>query len=151
MRWHPMSPFGKLTSALPVLCAVIAASAAGAQQSRTNPSGAPSYPASFTEPMPLHTTALGSFTRRISSANREAQAYLDQGFQQMYAFAKNDAARSFREAQKRDPSCAICFWGEAWAWGSYLNGPMTEEEAPRAYAAIQKALAIKGRAPEKER
>jgi tetratricopeptide (TPR) repeat protein len=137
-----MSPFGKRTSALQVLCAVIAAVPAAAQ---------PSYPASFTEPIPLHTTGLGSFTRPISSASREAQAYFDQGFQMMYAFAKEDAARSFREAQKRDPSCAICFWGEAWAWGSYLNGPMTVEEAPRAYAAIQKALAIKGRADEKER
>ena len=43
----------------------------------------------------------------------------------MYAFAKTEAVRSFREAWKRDPNCAICYWGEAWAWGSYLNGPMT--------------------------
>ena len=39
----------------------------------------------------------------------------------MYAFAKPEAVRSFREAWKRDPNCAICYWGEAWAWGSYLN------------------------------
>ena len=43
----------------------------------------------------------------------------------MYAFAKPEAVRSFREAWKRDPDCAICYWGEAWAWGSYLNAPMT--------------------------
>ena len=60
----------------------------------------------------------------------------------MYAFTKEDAARSFREAQQRDPTCAICYWGEAWAWGSYLNGAMREREAPHAYAAIQKALAL---------
>ena len=93
-----MSPFGKRTSALGVLCAVLVAFPAAAQQSQTNPSATPSYPASFTEPMPLHTAGLGSFTRPISSANREAQAYFDQGFQMMYAFAKEDAARSFREA-----------------------------------------------------
>ena len=57
----------------------------------------------------------------------------------MYAFAKQDAARSFREAWRRDPNCAICYWGEAWAWGSYLNGPMRPAEAPFAYAAIQRA------------
>ena len=80
--------------------------------------------------------------RPISSDNAEARQLFDQGFQLMYAFAKVDAARSFREAQKRDPDCAICYWGEAWTWGSYLNGPMRADEAPRAYAAIQKALAL---------
>lgn len=60
----------------------------------------------------------------------------------MYAFTKVDAARSFREAQKADSLCAICHWGEAWAWGSYLNGPMTKDEAPRAYAAIQRAVEL---------
>ena len=69
----------------------------------------------------------------------------------MYAFAKPEAVRSFREAWKRDPDCAICYWGEAWAWGSYLNGPMNAEEAPHAYAAIQKALALKDKASVKER
>ena len=33
------------------------------------------------------------------------------------AFARIDAIRSFREAWKRDPECAICYWGEGWAWG----------------------------------
>ena len=60
----------------------------------------------------------------------------------MYAFDTNDAARSFREAQRRDPACAICFWGEAWAWGSYLNAPMPARQAPFAYAAIQRAKAL---------
>ena len=64
----------------------------------------------------------------------------------MYAFAKPEAVRSFRESWKRDAECAICYWGEAWAWGSYLNAPMTAEEAPYAYAAIQKALALKAHA-----
>ena len=101
-----------------------------------------SLPDSFDEPMPLLTSSLGSFTRPISSDNPEAGKYFDQGFQLMYAFAKVDAARSFREAQQHDPDCAICYWGEAWTWGSYLNGPMRADEAPRAYAAIQKALAL---------
>ena len=82
----------------------------------------------------------------MSSTNKEAQAFFDQGFQMMYSFAKPEAVRSFREAWKRDPECAICYWGEAWAWGSYLNAPMTPEEAPYAYAAAQKALSLKSRA-----
>ena len=78
----------------------------------------------YTEPIAIYKTGLGTFTRPMSSTNKEAQAYFDQGFQMMYSFAKPEAVRSFREAWKRDPECAICYWGEAWAWGSYLNAPM---------------------------
>ena len=99
-------------------------------------------PADFNEPIRLYTAVLGKFTRPISSPNPQARAYFNQGFQLMYAFARVEAGRSFREAQRRDPTCAICYWGEAWAWGSYLNRPMTVPEAPRAYAAIQKAIAL---------
>ncbi len=104
-----------------------------------------------TQPIAIFKSGLGTFSRPISSSNAEAQAFSDQGFQMMYAFAKPEAIRSFREAWKRDPNCAICYWGEAWAWGSYLNGPMSADEAPHAYAAIQKALTLKDKAPVKER
>ena len=96
-----------------------------------------------TQPIDIFKNGLGRFTHPISSSNKEAQAFFDQGFQMMYAFAKPEAIRSFREAWKRDENCAICYWGEAWAWGSYLNGPMSPDEAPHAYAAIRKALALK--------
>ena len=99
----------------------------------------PSYPASFSEPFPLFEKALGDFDRPVSSSVDGVQEYFNQGFQMMYAFTKVDAARSFKEAQKLDPTCSMCFWGEAWAWGPYLNGKMLEAEAPRAYASIQAA------------
>jgi tetratricopeptide (TPR) repeat protein len=107
-------------------------------------------PPRYSDPIPLYTVGLGPFTRPISSKNPEAQSYFTQGFQMMYAFAKPEAVRSFRESWKRDPECAICFWGEAWALGSYLNEPMTLTDAPLAYTALQKAIALKGRAPAKE-
>ena len=103
---------------------------------------APSLPARYSEPISLYSAALGSFTRPISSSNAEAQAYFDQGFQLRYAFASAEAIRSFREAWMRDPNCAICYWGEAWALGSFLNGSMGAMLAPHAYAASQKALAL---------
>ena len=85
---------------------------------------------------------LGTFSRKISSENTEAQAYFNQGIQLKYSFAVRDAAKSFREAQKRDSTCAICYWGEAWALGSYLNEPMNEDNAPVAYEKMQKALEL---------
>jgi tetratricopeptide (TPR) repeat protein len=123
----------------------------------TVPSAPPQAPASpqlppyVAEPIPLYKVGLGSFSRKISSANGEAQAFFDQGFQLMYAFGKYEAVRSFREAWKRDPECAICYWGEAWAWGSNLNQIMSGGESPFAYAAVQKALSLKPKAGDKER
>ncbi len=128
-------PFTVTTALFAVTILAFAPAAMGAQDP-------PALPESFSEPMPLYTKALGSFSRPISSSNPEAQAYFDQGFQMMYAFAKQDATSSFREAAKLDPDCAVCFWGEAWTWGSYLNGAMLPRESPHAYAAIQRALEL---------
>ncbi|HEY1946690.1 MAG TPA: hypothetical protein VGG97_06770 [Bryobacteraceae bacterium] len=100
---------------------------------------APSHQQDTDAPIPLFQTALGTFARPISSLNTETQAYFNQGFRLMYAFDKKDARRSFIEAEKRDPDCAICYWGEAWSLGSFLNGSMQAAESPRAFAAIQKA------------
>jgi tetratricopeptide (TPR) repeat protein len=111
-------------------------------------------PPQFDEPMPLHHDGrgLGPFSRPITTSSPEAQLYFDQGIQLLYAFAPGEAARSFREAWKRDPSCAMCYFGEAWAWGPYLNGPMTAPDAPRALAAIQKGLELsRGHANDVER
>jgi len=105
----------------------------------------------YTEPIQIYKNGLGTFTRPMSSSNKEAQAFFDQGFQMMYSFAKPEAVRSFREAWKRDPECAICYWGEAWAWGSYLNAPMTADEAPHAYTAVRKAVSLSARASVAER
>lgn len=101
-------------------------------------------PPEFEDPMPLHHDGrgLGPFSRIVTTSSPEAQRYFDQGIQLLYAFAPTEAARSFREGWERDPSCAMCYFGEAWAWGPYLNGPMTAADEPRAYAAIQKAVEL---------
>ncbi len=129
-----------------IACVLALGTSTAAQHEMTS-----SVPPRYSDPIRLYTVELGPFTRPISSRNTEAQAFFTQGFQMMYAFAKPEAVRSFREAWKRDPDCAICYWGEAWALGSYLNEPMTAADAPLAYAALQKALARKDRASDEER
>lgn len=109
------------------------------------------YPSSFDKPMDLYAVGLGPLTRPITTSSREAQAFFDQGLQLLYSFTPEDAARSFREAQKRDPQCAMCWYGEAWAWGPYLNGGMGEDDAPRAHAAIQQAVKLRDNASPVER
>ena len=130
-------------------CWLVSAAPGWAQESHLeNPGEVPKF---VRDPIPLYSKGLGPFHREISSKNKEAQAFFDQGFQMMYAFARLDAIRSFREAWKRDPDCAICYWGEGWAWGSYLNGPMPADQSPFAYAAMQKALSLRDKATPKER
>jgi len=89
--------------------------------------------------VPLYTAVLGPYRRPITTTSPLAQAYFDQGLQLMFAFSPADARRSFREAQRRDATCAMCWWGEAWALGPYLNGSMGAADAPAAHAAILKA------------
>ena len=100
------------------------------------------YPAGFDEEATYYPEALGPLTRPITTNSRRARKFFDQGLQMMYAFTPLRAARSFRQAQREDPDCAICFWGEAWAWGPYFNGPMGPDDAPRAYERIRKAKAL---------
>ncbi len=100
----------------------------------------PEMPDSFKEAMPLYAKGLGAFSRDVTTDSPEAQAFFNQGIQLMYAFTPENAARSFREAQLRDPNCAMCSWGEAWAWGPYMNGPMGPGSLPRAQAAMRRAV-----------
>jgi tetratricopeptide (TPR) repeat protein len=92
--------------------------------------------------MPLLTAVTGDFTRPIDTDVPIAQAYFDQGMQMVYAFTYPVAIRSFQEAQRQDPDCAMCFWGEAQARGPFLNSRMTESNARPAYDAAQRALAL---------
>ena len=97
------------------------------------------YPAGFDEEATYYSEALGPLSRPITTNSFRAQQFFDQGVQMLYAFTPLRAARSFRQAQREDPDCAMCFWGEAWAWGPYLNGGMGPDDAPRAYENIMRA------------
>nr|WP_310522154.1 hypothetical protein [Polymorphobacter sp.] len=69
----------------------------------------------------------------------EAQAFFDQGLGQLFGFDYDEALKSFRRAAALDPACAMCGWGEALAFGPYINsGPI---DAPT----IAQARALTGR------
>ena len=102
----------------------------------------PVRPARLERPIDLLPEATGKFTREISTDNEKVQAYFNQGIQLKYAFAVDEAVRSFREGYKIDSTCTMCYFGEAWALGSYLNSHMSEEKAPFAFEAISKAAEL---------
>lgn len=92
---------------------------------------------------------LGNLHYKVS-ANDAAQAYFDQGLRLYYAFNHMEAIASFREAQQLDPSCAMCWWGEAISWGPNINLPMDVPSGIAAYVALQQALSLSGNASDKE-
>ena len=94
---------------------------------------------------------LGKHHYPVSTSNPKAQQYFDQGLVLAYGFNHAESARSFREAQKQDPNCAMCFWGEALVLGPNINAPMDESVVPQAYAAAQQAMKLRGKATGKER
>lgn len=93
---------------------------------------------------------LGTLSFRITTRNPLAQRYFDQGLRLAYGFNHGEAARSFRMAQKLDPACAMCFWGEALVLGPNINMPMFPEAVALAVAASNKAVELKKRASPRE-
>ena len=116
---------------------------------RAEMSVATSAPA-FADTEPPLWPGLGSITYKITTANERAQAYFDQGLRLAYAFNHDEAQRAFRMAQKLDPDCAMCFWGEALVLGPNINLPMQEDAVAPAYAAAQKAKALAANASPRE-
>ncbi|MGI9261003.1 MAG: hypothetical protein ACR2QR_03150, partial [Woeseiaceae bacterium] len=129
---------------------VVSACATGGDSQEVEESSANETPA-FQEPIDYIPSALGTYSWKVTTANDTAQQYFDQGIQMRYAYGMNDAARSFREAHKADPNCAMCYWGEAFSLGSFLNGGMSAEKAPYAHEAIEKAVELSAGATELER
>lgn len=95
-------------------------------------------------------TDLGTYSFKITTANPLAQRFFDQGLRLAYGFNHAESARAFRMAQKLDPDCAICYWGEALVLGPNINMPMDPQANAPAVAASNKAIALKKRASARE-
>lgn len=74
-----------------------------------------------------------------TTSSEAAMRYFRQGLTLTYSFNHAGAVRSFREGQREDPGCAMCFWGEALALGPNINAAMEEHDVPSALAALDRA------------
>jgi tetratricopeptide (TPR) repeat protein len=93
---------------------------------------------------------IGRHHHKITTTSAQAQRYFDQGMMLLFNFNHKEAIRSFRAAASLDPNCAMASWGEAFAYGPHINGPMTDEAVPLAWAALQRASNLKGKANPRE-
>ena len=85
---------------------------------------------------------LGDHHFKVSTKHPRAQEYFDQGIRLVYAFNHAEAHRSFREAARLDPECAMAYWGQAISLGPNINDPLPDaERTTKAYeAAIQASI-----------
>ncbi|HEX8525305.1 MAG TPA: hypothetical protein VF669_23840 [Tepidisphaeraceae bacterium] len=67
---------------------------------------------------------LGTTGREVTAANPEAAKYVVQGIKFLYGFSHGAAIRSFEQAIKLDPTCAMGYWGIAYANGPHVNFPL---------------------------
>jgi tetratricopeptide (TPR) repeat protein len=107
-------------------------------------------PTKASRTVPLFTD-LGNLHHPVSSKSAEVQKYFDQGMRLVFAFNHGEAIRAFNEAARIDPTCAICYWGIALAYGPHVNAGMDSAGGVAAYAALQKARELAGTASEQER
>lgn len=71
----------------------------------------------------------GELHRDIGTRVPAAQRYFDQGLRLAYGFNHEAAGRAFAEAERLDPKCAMCVWGQALVLGPNINLPMQPELA----------------------
>lgn len=94
---------------------------------------------------------LGILNFPITTSNPVAQRYFTQGIAFAYGFNHAAAIASFREAQRLDPDCAMCWWGEAFAHGPSINAPMDAAANARAFSAASHADRLATKATPAER
>jgi pimeloyl-ACP methyl ester carboxylesterase/tetratricopeptide (TPR) repeat protein len=104
-----------------------------------------------TTPLAPELSGLGTLHVPVTTHVPAAQRFFDQGMRLLYAFNHAESIRAFREAGRLDPRLAMAHWGHALALGPNLNAPMSEDNGRRAYAAIQRALALAPSSSARER
>lgn len=83
---------------------------------------------------------LGSHSRTVTTDAPEAQRYFNQGLAFLHGFNHGAAIRSFEEAARLDPECAMAHWGIAYASGPHINYPLVPpDSAARAWKHLQLA------------
>ena len=94
---------------------------------------------------------LGTYSRPVTTNSPEAQVWFDRGLLWCYGYNHEEAVRCFRKAAEHDGSCAMAYWGIAYASGPNYNkqwAAFAEEELKEAVAdsrrATEAALALMG-------
>lgn len=108
---------------------------------------ASAHPAKPIELLP----GFGTLHHKVSTRNRRAQQFFDQGLRMIYGFNHDEAVLSFQRAAELDPQLAMAYWGIGYASGPNINKGDDPESEKAAYDATQMALKLAVNATAKER
>ena len=86
---------------------------------------------------------VGQVHQKVTTPSEQAQAFYDQGLTYLHHYVWIEAARSFHEALRRDPDCAMCWMGLA-------RAEQGIERLEATAAAIAKARALAPKATARE-
>jgi tetratricopeptide (TPR) repeat protein len=120
-----------------VAALAVALAAAGPGSARAQDHGATPSPDGAREPL---IATLGPHTRVVSTRNRLAQRYFDQGLNQWFGYDLEGAQRAFEEVTRLDPDCAMGWWGVALSLGPHFNRPAEPDRTVAAHRAAQAAI-----------
>jgi tetratricopeptide (TPR) repeat protein len=94
---------------------------------------------------------LGTYHMAITTRSPAAQRYFDQGLRLTYGFNHDEAIKSYREGIREDSTCAMCWWGVAYALGPNINVPMDTAAVRPAWEAVQQAVKLAPLVSDRER
>lgn len=95
---------------------------------------------------------MGAHKRKVTTSSPEAQKYFDQALTWTFSFNHDEAIRSYEAVTALDPDCAMAWWGIALCNGPHINNPvMDEAHSVAAWAALEKAKALRDKASPVER
>jgi tetratricopeptide (TPR) repeat protein len=120
---------------------LLVAQAAKTEVSPAAKAAASAVPPSAAQDQPL-IPGIGTRSFKITTASKAAQQYFDQGLRLAWNFNHAEAQRAFQKAQRLDPNCAMCYWGEAYVLGPNINVPMDPRASAPAASAAAKAKAL---------
>lgn len=79
---------------------------------------------------------LGNHSFPISTHSEQAQIWFDRGLAWCYGFNHEEAIRCFQNTMTEDPTCAMGYWGMAYAHSPFYNKPWNW------YGELERGLAI---------
>ncbi|KAK7426283.1 hypothetical protein QQZ08_007183 [Neonectria magnoliae] len=79
---------------------------------------------------------LGAFRRLVTTDSPDAQGWFSRGLTWAYSFNHGEAVRCFEQVISHDPSCAMGYWGVAYASGPNYNKKWTAFDRVELRAAV---------------
>ncbi|MGI9422669.1 MAG: hypothetical protein ACR2PA_05715 [Hyphomicrobiaceae bacterium] len=92
---------------------------------------------------------LGPWSRTISTRSEAAQRWFDRGLNWTYAYNHEEAFACFERASVEDSTCAMAWWGMAYAAGPFYNRPWIRyshaeiaHALPICHGAVERAVSL---------